>query len=207
MLPVDCVFSLSLWRNSNRWSQPRWWKGLPHRSHQAQHRWFYQHWNNDIMQNDNCSNFYSMDDTIITSRGRPGKGKIITWYVDKKHFQLKTLDTIGNHMHTIKNLWKIELNWSSKLRENNERKTPLSHEVICFQMLDFETSKSKSEVSKSSSWKITSFSNTTLLRWVPFLTMFFTIIFDTKIYFEWLPIVSLPLIWFMTIFTYWNKVV
>ena len=32
-----------------------------------------------------------------------------------------------------------------------EEKTPLSHEVVCFQMLDFETSKSNSEVSKSNS--------------------------------------------------------
>ena len=39
-----------------------------------------------------------------------------------------------------------------------KEKTPLSHEVVCFQMLDFETSNSKSEVSKSNSWKITSFS-------------------------------------------------
>ena len=39
-------------------------------------------------------------------------------------------------------------------------KTPMSHEVVCFQMLDFETSKSYSEVSKSNSWKITSFSVT-----------------------------------------------
>ena len=30
-------------------------------------------------------------------------------------------------------------------------KTPLSHEVVCFQMLEFETSKSNSEVSKSNS--------------------------------------------------------
>ena len=46
---------------------------------------------------------------------------------------LKTLDNIGNcqrpvfllgvsqHMHKITNLWKFELNWSSKLRDNNER--------------------------------------------------------------------------------------
>ena len=32
-----------------------------------------------------------------------------------------------------------------------EEKTPLSHEVVCFQMLDFGTSKSNSEVSKSNS--------------------------------------------------------
>ena len=29
-----------------------------------------------------------------------------------------------------------------------KEKTPLSHEVVCFQMLDFDTSTSKSEVSK-----------------------------------------------------------
>ena len=37
-----------------------------------------------------------------------------------------------------------------------EKNTPLSHEVVCFHMLDFETSNSKSEVSKSNSWKTTS---------------------------------------------------
>ena len=35
-----------------------------------------------------------------------------------------------------------------------KEKTPLPHEVVYFQMLDFETSNSKSEVSKSNSWKI-----------------------------------------------------
>ena len=36
-----------------------------------------------------------------------------------------------------------------------KEKIPLSHEVVCFQMLllDFETPNSKSEVSKSNSWK------------------------------------------------------
>ena len=56
-----------------------------------------------------------------------------------------------------------------------KEKTPLSHEVVCFQMLDFETSNSKSEVSKSNSWKITSFSKTTSLQREPFLTMFYII--------------------------------
>ena len=37
--------------------------------------------------------------------------------------------------------------------------TPLSHKVVCFQMLDFETSNSKSEGSKSNLWKITSLEN------------------------------------------------
>ena len=40
-----------------------------------------------------------------------------------------------------------------------KEKTQLSHEVVGFQMLDFETSNSKSEVSKSNSWKITFFLN------------------------------------------------
>ena len=41
-----------------------------------------------------------------------------------------------------------------------KEKTPLSHEGVCFQMLDFETSTSKSQ---ENSWKITSFSKTTSL--------------------------------------------
>ena len=42
-------------------------------------------------------------------------------------------------------------------------------------MVDFETSSSKSEVSKSNSWKTTSFSETKALQREPFLTMFYTI--------------------------------
>ena len=52
-----------------------------------------------------------------------------------------------------------------------KEKTPLSHKVVCFQMLDFETSNSKSEVSKSNSCEINSFSKTTSLQREPFLTM------------------------------------
>ena len=56
-------------------------------------------------------------------------------------------------IHKITNLWKFELNWSSKLRENiYKKKTPLSHVFVCFHMLDFETSSSKSH-----SWKINYF--------------------------------------------------
>ena len=43
-------------------------------------------------------------------------------------------------MHNITNLWKLELSWSSKLRDNSGRKTPLSHEVLCLQTIDFDTS-------------------------------------------------------------------
>ena len=56
-----------------------------------------------------------------------------------------------------------------------KEETLLSHEVGCFQMLDLETSNSSSEVSKSNSWKSTSFSKTTSLQREPFLTMFYTI--------------------------------
>ena len=55
-----------------------------------------------------------------------------------------------------------------------KEKTPLSHEDVCFQMLDFGTSNSKLEVSKSNSWKITSFSKTMALQRELFLTMFYT---------------------------------
>ena len=41
-----------------------------------------------------------------------------------------------------------------------KEKTPSPHEVACFQMLDFETSKFNSKVSNSNSWKITSFAKT-----------------------------------------------
>ena len=55
-----------------------------------------------------------------------------------------------------------------------KEKTPLSHKVLCFQMLDFGTSKSNSEVSKSNSWKITSFTITLILQREPFLTILST---------------------------------
>ena len=42
-------------------------------------------------------------------------------------------------------------------------------------MVDFETSSSKSEIPKSNSWKITSFSKTMALQSELFLTMFYTI--------------------------------
>ena len=52
-----------------------------------------------------------------------------------------------------------------------EEQRPLAHKVVCFQMLDFETSKSKSDVSKSNSWKITDFLKTTSLQWEQFFIL------------------------------------
>ena len=80
---------------------------------------------------------------------------------------------------------KFELNWSSKLQNMNETKKTLSHEVVCFQMLDFETSNSKLEVLKSNSWKITSFSKTTSLQREPFLTMCYTINLSPLLVTKW----------------------
>ena len=56
-----------------------------------------------------------------------------------------------------------------------KEKTPSTDEVVCFRMLDFETSNFKLEVSKSNPWKITSFSKTTSLPRELFLLMFYTI--------------------------------
>ena len=75
---------------------------------------------------------------------------------------LKTLDTIGycqrplfslgvsQHIQKITNLCKFELNWSSELRDNYERKKHPCHTKLCafICMPDFETSSSKLEVSK-----------------------------------------------------------
>ena len=66
---------------------------------------------------------------------------------------------VSQHMHKITNLWNL----SSIDHRSCEItiKTPLSHEAVCFQIIDFETSSCKSEVSQSNSWKITSFSKAT----------------------------------------------
>ena len=65
-------------------------------------------------------------------------------------WSLKALDTFGNcqrpvlslvpthrhnmfYLHVITNLWKLFLNWSSKLQENNERKNTLVAQIVCFQ--------------------------------------------------------------------------
>ena len=107
--------------------------------------------------------------------------------LNQRGARLKTLDTIGNcqrpvfslgvhvsqHMHKKTNLWKFEFNWSSMLWDNNERKNTLVTRscVLSDAWFREETSNSKSEVLKSKSWKMTSFSKTTLLQREPYLTM------------------------------------
>ena len=71
----------------------------------------------------------------------------MTFFYSLWKYGLNILHTIGNcqrpvfslgvaqHMHQITNLWTFQLNWSSKLRDNNERKTPLSHKLYAFRCL------------------------------------------------------------------------
>ena len=75
------------------------------------------------------------------SFGFLGRGSLQELY--NRSPALKTLDTIGNcqrpvfslgvsqHMHKITNLWKFELDWSSKLRDNYERKKHPCHTKLC----------------------------------------------------------------------------
>ena len=106
---------------------------------------------------------------------------------------LETLDTIGNcqrpvylniciKQRTCENLSSIGRRSCEILMKE---KTPLPHEVVCFQMLDFETSNSKLEVSKSNSWRITSFSKTMSLQREPFLTMFYTTNLSPLLVIKW----------------------
>ena len=78
-----------------------------------------------------------------------------------------------------------------------KEKMPLSHEVVCFQRLDFETSNSKSEVSKSNSWIITSVSegavSHNVLYYHPLPITRYQVRFYANNYFEYLPIVSTAL--------------
>ena len=92
---------------------------------------------------------------IIDTRNNPNKYTNVGNLDDYRHWTRlvivkdQSAHLVSKHTHKKTNLWKFELNRSSKLRDNNGRKTPLSHEVVCFHMLNFETSKSYSKISKS----------------------------------------------------------
>ena len=136
----------------------------------------------------------------------PAQPSGIKWYT----LSLTALDTTGNcqrpvfslgvsqHMHKITNLWKFELNWSSKLRDKNERKkTHLVTQSCVLSDAWFRVSNSKSEVSKSKSWKITLFSKTSegaffhnVLYYQPLPTTRYQVRFYANNYFEQLPTVS-----------------
>ena len=86
-------------------------------------RWLVEDWG--LIDDDDC------DDELVKTK--------------ETHFKdcLKAVDTIGNcqrlaftvgvsqHMHKITNLWKFELNRSSKLRDNNERRKHPCHTKLC----------------------------------------------------------------------------
>ena len=107
---------------------------------------------------------------------RPALSPVRTSYL-----ALKTVDIIGNcqrpvfslgvsqYIHKITNLWKFELNRSSKLQDNNERKNTLVTRSCVLSDAWFW------DLKFWNSWKITSFSKTTSLQRELFLTMFYTI--------------------------------
>ena len=71
----------------------------------------------------------------------------------------KALNTCGNCQRPLfslslsQHLWKFGLNCSSKLQENNDRKTPLKHIYVCFRCI----------IWLIKSFNLTSFSKTVLL--------------------------------------------
>ena len=73
-------------------------------------------------------------------------------------------------IHIITNLWKLELNWSSKLRAMWKKK----HPWCIFVFFHLPNNKRLQLSLLLFEWEITSFSTTTLLQREPFLTMFYT---------------------------------
>ena len=127
-------------------------------------------------------------------------------FLDQFH-NCMALNTIGNcqrpvfsldvsqHMHTKQNCENLSSFGHRSCDIIMKEKTPLSNEVVCFQILDFETSNSKSEVSKSNSWKIAFFLKT--IRHFrgsrfsqPLRMTRYQVRFYNSYYFELLPIVS-----------------
>ena len=72
------------------------------------------------------------------------------------------------NMHTIINLWKFELNWSSKLWDNNERKKHPFHTKLCAFRCLISRPQNLILSLEINSWKISSFTKTTLLQREPF---------------------------------------
>ena len=82
---------------------------------------------------------------------------------------------VSQRMHKITNLWKYELNWSSKLQDNNERKNTLVTRSYVLSDAWFRDLNILFWGLEIKFVEITSFSNTTPLQREPFLTMFYTI--------------------------------
>ena len=109
------------------------------------------------------------------------------------------MDTIGNcqrpffslgvyqHLHKITNLWKFELDWSSELQDNYERKKHPCHT----KMLDtFRCLISRPQILNLRSWnqicgKFLLSRKTMSLQREPFLTMFYTINLSPLLVTKW----------------------
>ena len=77
---------------------------------------------------------------------------------------------VSHYKHKITNLWKFELNWSSELRENDERKNTLVGQICVLS----ERNK-RLEVFCYLSEKLPLLKKSMLLHREPFLTIFYTI--------------------------------
>ena len=92
----------------------------------------------------NWSRLYNEESLFHSSLNNKPNGTIwLDRFIPSLLFTLKTVDTIGNcqrlvftvgvsqHKHKITNLWKFELNRSSNLWDNNERKKHHCHTKLC----------------------------------------------------------------------------
>ena len=132
--------------------------------------------------------------------------------VFKHCHSLKTLDTIGNcqrpvlsfgvsqHMHKITNLWKFELNWSLKLRHNNESKSTLVRRSCVLSDAWFRDPQNLILRSRNQTWENNFFLEKyvtsegavshNVLHYQPLPITLYQVRFYANNYFESLPIVS-----------------
>ena len=70
--------------------------------------------------------------TRLSAKNIPSKSKNSGQYKRGKDTGRPAFSlAVSQHMHKITNLWKFELNWSSKLRDNNGRKKHPCHKKLC----------------------------------------------------------------------------
>ena len=70
--------------------------------------------------------------TRLSAKNIPSKSKNSGQYKRGKDTGRPVFSlAVSQHMHKITNLWKFELNWSSKLRDNNGRKKHPCHKKLC----------------------------------------------------------------------------
>ena len=81
---------------------------------------------------------------------------------------------VSQHLHKITNLWKFELNRTSKLRDNNERKNPCHTKLCTFRWLISRPQVLNLRSRNQIRWKLLLSRKTMVLQREPFLTMFYT---------------------------------